>query len=397
MYRQPSSHMSRDAGISRSDGTPINWLLSHLELDLHELQYETSSMDGPSSSSSLNDDLSRLVASSNDLPRLVSSSNPITIAHELGASAGSSAACLSRPAVQLEGSAKELRVSYVVEPAQPLQGSSGISSFSPKVISSGNISFVQPGHFPQIEEVTLFGCAGRKKAGTSTTFETITPDEKIQVVEKLYLASTEDEGRLKEEKYAGKRKLSFQDRHKKEYRPPPLPQIEPAQHHMQLHNIIGSADTSDTITTYVSLLRKGKAHVLAERKRREKLNQRFVALSVVLPGLTKMDQASLLGDTIKYVKQLEERLKELEERKAQPLISAKNSYTTSIDHQSIEPGTAIEAWAFGNDVLILSVNVLPFSDSAVDLTFAAQIEQDSDRTANNIVEAFQSLFNQLQY
>ncbi|KAL6596160.1 hypothetical protein ACP70R_047524 [Stipagrostis hirtigluma subsp. patula] len=53
-------------------------------------------------------------------------------------------------------------------------------------------------------------------------------------------------------------------------------------------------------------------HVLAERKRREKISQRFVALSKIVPGLTKMDKASVLGDAIKYVKQLQEQVKRLE-------------------------------------------------------------------------------------
>ncbi|XP_022136754.1 transcription factor bHLH18-like isoform X4 [Momordica charantia] len=55
-------------------------------------------------------------------------------------------------------------------------------------------------------------------------------------------------------------------------------------------------------------------HVLAERKRREKLSQRFIALSALLPGLKKMDKASVLGDAIKYIKQVEERVRVLEEK-----------------------------------------------------------------------------------
>ncbi|KAE8694057.1 putative Mitochondrial editing factor 22 [Hibiscus syriacus] len=46
--------------------------------------------------------------------------------------------------------------------------------------------------------------------------------------------------------------------------------------------------------------------ILAERKRREKLSQRLIALSAIIPGLKKMDKASVLGDAIKYVKQLQE-------------------------------------------------------------------------------------------
>ncbi|KAD2805617.1 hypothetical protein E3N88_38994 [Mikania micrantha] len=53
-------------------------------------------------------------------------------------------------------------------------------------------------------------------------------------------------------------------------------------------------------------------HVLAERKRREKLNQHFISLSALLPNLKKMDKASVLEDASNHIKQLQDRVKELE-------------------------------------------------------------------------------------
>ncbi|CAN6235096.1 unnamed protein product [Urochloa humidicola] len=50
-------------------------------------------------------------------------------------------------------------------------------------------------------------------------------------------------------------------------------------------------------------------HIIAERKRREKINQRFVELSTVIPGLKKMDKATILSDAARYVKELQEKLK----------------------------------------------------------------------------------------
>ncbi|XP_010933462.1 transcription factor MYC2 [Elaeis guineensis] len=56
-------------------------------------------------------------------------------------------------------------------------------------------------------------------------------------------------------------------------------------------------------------------HVEAERQRREKLNQRFYALRAVVPNVSKMDKASLLGDAISYIKELTSKLETLESDK----------------------------------------------------------------------------------
>ncbi|KAK4368720.1 hypothetical protein RND71_012512 [Anisodus tanguticus] len=53
-------------------------------------------------------------------------------------------------------------------------------------------------------------------------------------------------------------------------------------------------------------------HVEAERQRREKLNQRFYALRAVVPNVSKMDKASLLGDAISYINELKSKLQNTE-------------------------------------------------------------------------------------
>lgn len=57
------------------------------------------------------------------------------------------------------------------------------------------------------------------------------------------------------------------------------------------------------------------SHVLAERQRREKLNQRFYALRAVVPNISKMDKASLLLDAISYINDLQTKISVLEAEK----------------------------------------------------------------------------------
>ncbi|XP_075484105.1 transcription factor MYC2-like [Primulina tabacum] len=56
-------------------------------------------------------------------------------------------------------------------------------------------------------------------------------------------------------------------------------------------------------------------HVEAERQRREKLNQKFYALRAVVPNVSKMDKASLLGDAISYINELKSMLQCVEVEK----------------------------------------------------------------------------------
>ncbi|KAH0865818.1 hypothetical protein HID58_083029 [Brassica napus] len=82
---------------------------------------------------------------------------------------------------------------------------------------------------------------------------------------------------------------------------------------------VGSADLIRRETKKAQPLTRSPSnaqeHILAERKRREKLTQRFVALSALIPGLKKMDKASVLGDAIKHIKYLQESVNEYEKQK----------------------------------------------------------------------------------
>ncbi|KAL2342019.1 hypothetical protein Fmac_009959 [Flemingia macrophylla] len=86
-------------------------------------------------------------------------------------------------------------------------------------------------------------------------------------------------------------------------------------------------------------------HILAERRRREKLSQRFIALSALVPGLKKMDKASVLGEAIKYLKQMQDKVSVLEEeqnrkRTVESVVIVKKSQLSSDaeDSSSSETG-----------------------------------------------------------
>nr|WOV89688.1 MYC5 [Pogostemon cablin] len=56
-------------------------------------------------------------------------------------------------------------------------------------------------------------------------------------------------------------------------------------------------------------------HVLSERKRREKMNERFTVLGSLVPSSGKVDKVSILDHTIEYLSELERKIEELESYK----------------------------------------------------------------------------------
>ncbi|XP_016487716.2 transcription factor bHLH93-like [Nicotiana tabacum] len=54
-------------------------------------------------------------------------------------------------------------------------------------------------------------------------------------------------------------------------------------------------------------------NLMAERRRRKRLNDRLSMLRSVVPKISKMDRTSILGDTIDYMKELLERINNLQE------------------------------------------------------------------------------------
>ncbi|KAK2662773.1 hypothetical protein Ddye_001347 [Dipteronia dyeriana] len=183
-------------------------------------------------------------------------------------------------------------------------------------------------------------------------------------------------------------------------------------------------------------LSQAQDHIIAERKRREKLSQRFIALSSIVPGLKKMDKASVLGDAIKYLKQLQEKVKTLEEQTSkktmESVVFVKKSqllFTDQGDHSSCSDGESftrsfdetlpeIEARFCDKNVLIrvhcekrkgvfektvaaienlqltiINSSVMTFGTSALDLTIIAQqMDMEFNMSLKDLVKNLRSAF-----
>ncbi|KAI7745990.1 hypothetical protein M8C21_026854, partial [Ambrosia artemisiifolia] len=179
-------------------------------------------------------------------------------------------------------------------------------------------------------------------------------------------------------------------------------------------SITSTKNTSRRVAPY-------QDHILAERKRREKLSEKFIALSALIPNLKKMDKASVLGDAIEYMKTLQEKVKTLEEETSKranlesrrfEMVANGGEMSSSDENISCfsEQIPEIKARFIGNDVLIrihcekkpgvlektlaeieklrLSVinsNAVIFANSMLHITVVAQMDKDLTMTTKDFV------------
>ncbi|KAL5064144.1 hypothetical protein RYX36_025881 [Vicia faba] len=186
------------------------------------------------------------------------------------------------------------------------------------------------------------------------------------------------------------------------------------------------AATMTTITNRNPI--QARDHVIAERKRRQKLNQKLITLSSILPGLKKMDKATIVEDATNHLKQLKERVKSLEEqvadRKVETAVYAKRSILFSdddCDENSDQSLPKIEARVSGKDMLIRihcdknsgriptvilnrlekhhltiqSSSFLPFGSNYIDITIVAQMNKEYCLTITDLIRSISQVLKQL--
>ncbi|KAL2238538.1 transcription factor bHLH19-like [Sesamum indicum] len=169
---------------------------------------------------------------------------------------------------------------------------------------------------------------------------------------------------------------------------------------------------------------QAREHLAAERKRREKIGQLFVALSKLVPGIKKLDKASILEDAIDYIKILEEQIRVLEveqvEKRSEDIDNSTSKESSNIIDDStneLSAASPIKVRISDNNVLInilckkqkgfmsrihmemekmnlcaVDVRVMPFGRDALDITILAQMQSELCVTVKDIVDQLDMAF-----
>ncbi|CAI8613317.1 unnamed protein product [Vicia faba] len=158
-------------------------------------------------------------------------------------------------------------------------------------------------------------------------------------------------------------------------------------------------------------------HLMAERKRRRELTENIITLSAMIPGLKKMDKCYVLSEAVSYTKQLQKRIKELENNQNKdnivinPAIFKWKSQASSNKRKYSESLLEVEARVMKKEVLvrihcekrkdivfkihellekfnlnITSSSVLPFGASVFVINIFAQMDEEDSISMDELVK-----------
>ncbi|XP_074568856.1 transcription factor MTB2-like [Curcuma longa] len=135
-------------------------------------------------------------------------------------------------------------------------------------------------------------------------------------------------------------------------------------------------------------------HVEAERQRREKLNQRFYALRAVVPNISKMDKASLIGDAIVHITELQRRVGEMEAARASKCVEHQVDVGAAGEEVVVRVGCALEAHPAGSIIQALNRSEVEVAESKATVrgdtvvhTFVVKSAGDAETTREKLMTA----------
>ncbi|KAK7385430.1 hypothetical protein VNO78_31148 [Psophocarpus tetragonolobus] len=154
-------------------------------------------------------------------------------------------------------------------------------------------------------------------------------------------------------------------------------------------------------------------NLMAERRRRKRLNDRLSMLRSIVPKISKMDRTAILGDTIDYMKELLEKINNLKQeievdsnmasifKDVKPNeITVKNSPKFDVERRNVN-NTRVEICCAGKpDLLLSTVNTLEtlgleiqqcviscFNDFTVQASCSEELQQKTVLSSEDIKQA----------